>query len=101
MDDDELVAELIESFLDEGARRIGSLREADAVQDGGRTSAIAHALKGSAGNFGAHPLVRLCAALEHLAPDRSAAERSLLVEAVHAEYARVQASLHSYLRSLT
>jgi hypothetical protein len=100
MDDDELVAELIESFLDEGALRMHSLAEADELRDVGRAGAIAHALKGSAANFGAHGLVGLCAELEHLSGDHSVEERSRLVGEVHAEYDRVQTSLQSYLQSL-
>ena len=100
MEDDELVAELIETFLEEGPGRISSIRDADASGDVRQVSALTHALKGSAGTFGAHPLVDRCAQLEHLPAERPAAERSQLVGAVDSEYRRVATYLSSYLQSL-
>ena len=100
MDDDDLVGELIESFLEACDTRVPSLVAAIEAGDGGGASALAHSIKGSAGNFGARPLMSLCALLEQLPTGSPRAESVRLVQSVQAEYDRLRTYLRLYLRDL-
>lgn len=58
------VVQLIDLFIAQGGERIAAARAAAAAGDGRAVSALAHSLKSSAGNFGAHSLGALAARVE-------------------------------------
>ena len=55
--------ELIALFNEDTPARIAEIQQAFAASDIQRLEAAAHALKGSAGNLGARPLVQICTAI--------------------------------------
>lgn len=64
---EDLLAQVVESFLHQGARDLATLREALARGDGAAFAAAAHSLAGSSGILGATGLSVSCAGLEELA----------------------------------
>ena len=100
MGDDELVAELIETFLVDSKPRIAAMQEASRRGDVAAASREAHAVKGSAGHFGARQLARLCGELEHGGHDGHPRVTADLVRRVVAEYERVRVALKSVLQQL-
>ena len=55
--DSDLLRELIDVFLDDAPQRMGEVRQALGARDATALYRAAHALKGSAGNFGAPEVV--------------------------------------------
>ncbi len=99
MDDDELVAELVEMFLLESPARLDHLRSAVLQGDWTLVKVEAHTLKGGAANFGAGVLAALCGELEHLDPVERSAARAELVDRITAEFEKVQALLRAFLQT--
>lgn len=64
---EDLLAQVVESFLQQGKRDLAALREALARGDGAACAATAHSLAGSSGILGAAGLAAGCAELEVLA----------------------------------
>lgn len=95
LEDDELVADIIQTFLSETPDQIASLASAEQLGDLATLTATAHLIKGGALTFGAVRLVRLCAALEASPP-----EASSLVPAVEQEFEELSRSLSSCLDEL-
>ena len=62
--DHDLLRELIEVFLEDAPHQIDSVRRALAVRDADALYNAAHALKGSAGNFGAPDVVNRALRIE-------------------------------------
>ena len=88
-----LLAELIDLFLDDAPHVLAALQAAVAASDTAMVRQLAHRLKGSSANFGATALVAVCEELEMLGRSgviRGASER--LVRLMH-EYGRVTVAL--------
>ncbi|MEO6196357.1 MAG: response regulator [Thermoanaerobaculia bacterium] len=64
---EDLLEQVVESFLQQGARDLGTMRQALTRGDGGALAAAAHSLAGSAGILGATGLAVASAGLEELA----------------------------------
>ncbi len=64
---DDVLAQVVESFLEQGTKNLAALREALARGDGAAFAAAAHALAGSSGILGVAGLAAGCAELEELA----------------------------------
>lgn len=80
-DDTSLLLEVIDIFVDTGPAMLTAIRAALEAEDAQDLEKTAHALKGSAGNFGAQAVVRSAAALETLGNSGSlAGARELLGE---------------------
>jgi HPt (histidine-containing phosphotransfer) domain-containing protein len=62
--DAELLAEIVELFLEDSPRLMGEVRAAVAAGDAGALKRAAHTLKGAASNFGAAAVVAACLELE-------------------------------------
>ncbi len=62
--EDDLLAELIDLFLEDAPTRIDNLRESIAREDWSAMGSWAHSLKGSCGSLGAMHMADLCAKLE-------------------------------------
>jgi HPt (histidine-containing phosphotransfer) domain-containing protein len=84
--DAELVAEIIDMFKSDTARRLLLLREALAQMDGKRVKQQAHAIKGSAIQVGADSLAALCQRIEQKDPARSCPELETLVRQAEADF---------------
>jgi HPt (histidine-containing phosphotransfer) domain-containing protein len=90
----DLLAELIDLFLQDAPERIASMRSA---VDGGDWTALAeraHSLKGSCSSLGAVHMAGLCAQLEAMGRDRAErADAATVQSALEQQYALVQAAL--------
>ncbi|MDX6767260.1 MAG: ATP-binding protein [Candidatus Methylacidiphilales bacterium] len=93
-DGSSMVLELIRVFLEDVYVRQQTLRTALASGDRESLRRTAHSIKGSAGNFGARPLVEMAQQAEQLAEDGRLAEMPRLVEGIEAEIRRVHQELH-------
>ena len=63
-DDEELLAELVQIFLDDYPNSMTAIEEALVVHDGDRLERAAHTLKGAVANFGAEAVVQAAFELE-------------------------------------
>ena len=92
----DLLAELLTLFLRDTPERLESL--GDRPLDANHVARVAHAVKGSAGNLGAMVLQECASALEQAAHRGDGADAlSSLVDAVRAEYERVERYLRQIL----
>jgi HPt (histidine-containing phosphotransfer) domain-containing protein len=69
--DDDLLAELIDLFLDDAPGRIAAIRAAVEVSDWGALAERAHSLKGSCASLGAVHMALLCGRLEAMGRDQA------------------------------
>jgi two-component system sensor histidine kinase/response regulator len=69
-DDDELISEVVATFLEDCPVRLADIEAAVSNRDYHAIRATAHALKGAAGNLSAHPVAECAEALERLAQER-------------------------------
>ena len=86
--------ELVQLFADSTPQLLSQACEA--LHAPARLAAIAHNLKGSCSNFGAHAMEKLCLELEQLGRARTAEGARPLIDAIEQEYFRVRAALADY-----
>jgi histidine phosphotransfer protein HptB len=91
-DDPNFLVDLLKTFLEHADRAVADLREATKAGARDRVRAMAHSLKGSAGNVGAKPLAALAESVE-AAAKRATGDLSAGVEALVIEVARVRIRL--------
>lgn len=72
----------------------------DALGDPLRLAMIAHSLKGSCSNFGAHAMEQLCLELEQLGRTRRTDGARELIDAIEQQYFQVRASLTEHCARL-
>ncbi len=77
--DEELYAEVVEAFSQGMAAQLDQLRQACGQADATQLSAIAHSLKGSAGNIGAEATQQLATQIENLVREGDTARALSLV----------------------
>ncbi|WP_413873885.1 response regulator [Albidovulum sp.] len=95
--DREALAELVESFLEEGPALIDRIGRAAVAGDAEALRQAAHTMKSSAADFGAMPLSRLCATLETQGRSgRTEGAEALAAEAA-ASYRAAAAALNVYM----
>jgi HPt (histidine-containing phosphotransfer) domain-containing protein len=99
LDDQELLLEIISTFLDDSVRRLDSIVQAATRPDPTVLRAQAHALKGSAGTFGARQLSELCHELEYANQEPPSKHTSDLVNSIVVEHQRVHQTLLLMLRT--
>ncbi|MFY9608988.1 MAG: response regulator [Blastocatellia bacterium] len=88
-----LLAELIDSFLDDSVKRIELMRGAVASGDAKSLTRTAHALKGGSGAVGANRMVALCDLLEDRSREDSFEGAAALITALEEEFDRVGRAL--------
>ncbi len=59
-----LLDEMVELFSEDSVERVASMHVALSARDANVVAELAHSLKGSCSNFGAHELERLCKELQ-------------------------------------
>ena len=91
----ELLAELIDSFLETGPPLLIRLREGVAQGNPAEVRAAAHTLKSSGNDFGATRLAELCQQLEEMGKAGQLAGAAELAAQVEAEYEPVKAALEA------
>jgi len=93
--DEELVAEIVELFLDDTPRQIAALEDALARGDGEVVRERAHTLKGAAANMGAAELRETAGRMEEAARNGRLAEATELADRIHRDFARLREALAS------
>jgi two-component system, sensor histidine kinase len=81
-----VLAQVVEAFLDQGARDLAAMAQALGEADGEAIAAAAHFLGGSSGILGAAELAACCAELETLARQGDLAACGPRLQAVEREY---------------
>lgn len=93
-DGDALVASLAGHFMQTGGKLVESMREGCACGDWDAVRRAAHALRGSASNFGAHELIAHCERIEEDAARCLAADTIVLVERLPRKFERICSALN-------
>jgi HPt (histidine-containing phosphotransfer) domain-containing protein len=96
-----IVNELIDLFVSDLPRRLAAIADAIEHEDVPALALQAHALRGSAANFGAARLDELCAGLEELESQAGLAQAPAILEQVRAEGARVRDALLALKSAVT
>ena len=91
--DDEFLADLIDTYLEDGARQVGDLRAAAASHDIAAMVRPAHSLKSASDSIGALGLADLCRALEAAARTGAVPEPAERAEAVAEAFEQAAAAL--------
>jgi signal transduction histidine kinase/CheY-like chemotaxis protein/HPt (histidine-containing phosphotransfer) domain-containing protein len=94
---DDLLIELAEIFLRDGAARVSALRDAVTAREPQVVRMIAHVLKGASRNIGATKLADYCQTLEVAAKADIVANAGGIVHAIETEYGRVQTALSAII----
>ena len=87
--DEEILAEVIDSYLEEAPPRIRAIASSVAAQDAVALRNSAHALKSLSLTMGANALAQLCGELEAMGRVGTTASARELVEQLDPEYQRV------------
>jgi len=88
-----LVAELIDSFLEEAPPLFTQLRQSVEQGDAAALRMAAHTIKSSSNDFGATTLAELCRELEEMGKNGTLEGAAQLVAQAETEYEQVQATL--------
>lgn len=89
-DEPDLIIEIIDLYLDDVPRRMAAMRSAATEEDALSIRRQAHNLRGSSGNVGAIQMAAICDALEHVVPEDSFANISILLDSLEEELAPVR-----------
>ena len=83
-----LTVKLAELFVRDTGRRLEELHDAVQRADAPAVAQLAHAIKGSAANLGAHIMVQICADIEKSAQTADLATAPVRLEALQREFTR-------------
>jgi two-component system, sensor histidine kinase and response regulator len=92
----DILPQIIETFLETSAQTIQKAKQALAAQDASELYQDVHSLKGSAANLGANRLVNLCGELEARCRSGPLEVAPALLAAIHQELAKLRADLLDY-----
>jgi signal transduction histidine kinase/CheY-like chemotaxis protein/sensor domain CHASE-containing protein/HPt (histidine-containing phosphotransfer) domain-containing protein len=92
-DDVEMLAEIIDSYLEDAPQRLSAIAEAVDKADASMLRSTSHSLRSLSLTIGAMPLAKLCAELEAMGRAGTTVSASTLVLQVEKEYQRVEAAL--------
>jgi HPt (histidine-containing phosphotransfer) domain-containing protein len=90
-----VLAELIDSFLDDAPRLLSALQQAVDQHDATEVRRLAHSLKSNGADFGATAFAELCKQLEGLGKVGTLEGAAELVARLQVEYHRVQEELRA------
>jgi HPt (histidine-containing phosphotransfer) domain-containing protein len=93
--DQEFLAEMIDTFLDDGPARLAEMEAASLAGDAAELRRAAHTLKSNCRTFGATALADRCQRIEDLANAGSLDDISALIASVAAGYPEVVAALEA------
>jgi CheY-like chemotaxis protein len=97
--DEGFMGKIIELFLSDLTERLAALKTATEARDGRALKAIAHAVKGSCGHFGAKNLAALCRKMEQIGLQQPVPDPSETFAELEAEAGRVRIALEETHRS--
>lgn len=92
-DDPEILAEFIDSYLEDAPQRLVAIHHAIDKQDAVELRSVAHSLRSLSVTIGAMPLAKLCQELETMGRAGTTVSASTLVSELETEYQRVEAAL--------
>jgi HPt (histidine-containing phosphotransfer) domain-containing protein len=92
-DDDDLLGEVIELYLDDSRVRIETMRAALAASDSEQLSGAAHAMKSASANVGAMGVRKLCESIEMIGRGGTVDGAAALFEDLQREYDAAKAEL--------
>jgi HPt (histidine-containing phosphotransfer) domain-containing protein len=95
----DILAEVFTLFLEEAPPRIERMRNAAAGGDIKEVHRAAHSLKGSAGNIGARAMYDVCSVIDERGKAGDLAGAAALVDAVQAEFDKVESEIHRLMKS--
>ncbi|MFB2918754.1 response regulator [Aerosakkonema funiforme] len=98
--DAEILQELLESYLEDGLKRLKAITNAIAQEDPISLQKSAHALRSASATLGAIPLAQICEKLETMGRKGSTAGASQFLGQLSAEYDRVKAALQLPQKSI-
>jgi PAS domain S-box-containing protein len=88
-----IIIEMVNLFLGDAHVRLAQMREAVEQQDPRQLERVAHAIKGSASNFGAQHFVKLCLQLEEQGRENRMENSAATLAQVETEFKRLEAAL--------
>ncbi len=88
-----LSRKVVDAFLEDTPRRLEDIEQALLGQNAEKLSLVAHGLRGSASNLGAHAFVQICADLEHSAAGNDWGNCKKLLAALRQELDRLRGVL--------
>ncbi len=92
---EDFLEKLVTTFLETGEQKIADIENAQQAGKYKVVSELSHALKGSAGQIGAIPLMKVCDILAHTGPAGLRQEGNQNVQDLKAEFAMVRAALQT------
>ena len=95
----DVLAEILNLFLEEVPKRILALQSALAAGDAPEVSRAAHSLKGSSGNIGAQSMLDVCRQLDDVARAGDLGSVAPLVASLTSEYHRVELEIRQLLQT--
>jgi PAS domain S-box-containing protein len=93
---DQLIAELIQAYLEDAPVRIQAIKNALASENRANLKKAAHALQSPSVSIGAVKLGKICETLEYTAQDESLAQIADLVNQIKSEYKNVISFMESF-----
>ncbi|MGH7450409.1 MAG: Hpt domain-containing protein, partial [bacterium] len=93
--DTAVLAELIDSFLEDAPKLLTTLQQVSEKSDAAGVRLAAHSLKSNAADFGAMHFSNLCKELERLGKAGTLDGATALVEQVEVEYGKVRVALEA------
>ena len=97
--DKELLAEMIDCYLEDAPKRLRAIAAAMARADAPELRLAAHTLKSSSATLGAKTLSKICQELELAAKNGKIEGEADKVPQLEAEFERVKAALHQYINT--
>ena len=94
-DDEEILTELINNYLEDAPQRLLMIHQAIENQDAAELCSFAHALKSLSVTIGAMDLAEICQELESMGDAGNTVGASTIASQIETEYQRVEAALHS------
>ncbi len=95
LDDEEILTELINNYLEDAPQRLLMIHQAIENQDAAELCSFAHALKSLSVTIGAMDLAEICQELESMGDAGNTVGASTIASQIETEYQRVEAALHS------
>jgi HPt (histidine-containing phosphotransfer) domain-containing protein len=96
--EEDVVREVLTLFRDGAPERLAAIREACRARDADALGRTAHEFKGASATIGAFALQQCCRDLELAAQSETVEGSAALLDALSAEYARVDAAITKLLR---
>jgi HPt (histidine-containing phosphotransfer) domain-containing protein len=99
--DPELLADLIQMFLDDGPTKLDAIVQGIAAADWTRVEHAAHALKGSSGNLGAVHVQADCDSIQNACRQQQTASVAGQAQALRQHLQEAETALRDVLQKLT